>query len=119
MWGASRINVGSEYKPGDTAVVAFGKIARRVIQQGVDDLGRWSWMAFEMEDNKLILIISIYQCCKSPTNSQGKKAYHQEETMLSERNRSDCDPRQNFYKDMCKFIRSFSRRKMTKRCYQC
>ena len=41
MWGASRINVGSEHKPGGTVVVAFGKIARRVIQQGIDVLGRW------------------------------------------------------------------------------
>ena len=40
MWGASRIDVGSEYKPGGTGVVAFGKTARRVIQQGMDDLGR-------------------------------------------------------------------------------
>ena len=68
VWGASRIDVGSEYKPGGTAVVAFRKIARRVIQQGIDDLGRWSWMAFEGEDNRVILIMSIYQCCKNPTN---------------------------------------------------
>ena len=46
MWDASRINVGSKYKPGGTAVVTFGKTARRVIQQGIDNLGRWSWMAF-------------------------------------------------------------------------
>ena len=39
MWGASRIDVGSEYKPGGTAVVAFGKTARRVIQQDIDDRG--------------------------------------------------------------------------------
>ena len=40
MWGTSRINVGSDYKPGGIAVVAFGKTTRRVIQQGTDDLGR-------------------------------------------------------------------------------
>ena len=66
VWGASGINVGSDYKPGGTAVVAFRKTAIRVIQQGIDDLGRWSWMAFEGED-KVILIMSIYQCCKSTT----------------------------------------------------
>ena len=70
VWGAIGINVGNNYKPGGTAMVAFGKTARGVIQQGIDDLGRWSWIAFEEEDNKMILIISIYQCCKNPTNPQ-------------------------------------------------
>ena len=77
MWGASTIDVGSEYKPGGTGIVAFGKTARRVIQQGMDTLGRWSWMAFEGEDNKVILVMSIYQSCKNPTNPQGKTAFHQ------------------------------------------
>ena len=86
MWDTSRINVGSEYKPDGTAVVAFRKTARMVIQQGIDDLGRWSWMAFEGEDNRVLLITSIYQCCKSLTNPQGKTAFHQQETMLSEMN---------------------------------
>ena len=63
--GASEINVGNDYKPGCTAIVAFGKTARRVIQQGIDDLGRWFWMAFEREDNKVMLIIIIYHCCRS------------------------------------------------------
>ena len=86
VWGASEINVGNDYKPGGTAIVAFGKTTRRVIQQGIDDLGRWSWMAFKEEDNKVILVISIYQCCKNPINPQEKTAYHQQETMLSEKN---------------------------------
>ena len=66
-------------------------------------------MAFEGADDKIILIMSIYQCCKNPTNPQGKTAYHQQETVLSERNRNDCDLRRNFYKDMCKFIRRFEK----------
>ena len=54
--------------------------------------------------------MSIYQCCKNPINPQGKTAYHQQETMLSEMNRNDYDPRQNFYKDMCKFLRWFQKK---------
>ena len=42
VWGSSTVNVGNDYKPGGTAIVAFGKTARRVIKQGIDDLGRWS-----------------------------------------------------------------------------
>ena len=54
--------------------------------------------------------MSIYQCCKSPTNPQAKTAYHQHETMLSGKNRNNCDPKRNFYKDMCKFIQSFEKK---------
>ena len=66
-------------------------------------------MAFEGADNKVILIMSIYQCCRNPNNPQEKTAYHQQETMLSERNKTDCDPRKNFYKDMSNFLRKFGR----------
>ena len=58
----------------------------------------------------MILIMSIYQCCKNTTNSQGKTAFHQQETMLSEMNQNDCDPRRNFYKDMCKFNKFFEKK---------
>ena len=54
--------------------------------------------------------MSIYQCCKISTTPQGKTAYHQQETMLSEKNRNNCDPKRNSYKDMCKFIRSFEKK---------
>ena len=66
-------------------------------------------MAFEGAGNKVILVMSIYQCCTNPTNPQGKTAYHQQETMLSERIKTDCDPRRNFYKDMSKFLQKFEK----------
>ena len=50
--------------------------------------------------------MSIYQCCKNPTNPQG----NQQETILLERNRNDCDLRQNFYNDMCKFLWRFNKK---------
>ena len=54
--------------------------------------------------------MSIYQCCKNSTNPQGKTAYYQQEIILSERNRNDCDPRRNFCKDMCKFLRQVQKK---------
>ena len=56
VWGSSTIDVGSEYKPGGASIVAFGKTARRVVQQRMDALCRWSWMAFEGADNKVISV---------------------------------------------------------------
>ena len=73
-------------------MIAFDKTARRVIKQGYNEIGQWSWMVFEGEKNKVILVMSIYQRCKNPTNPTGKAAYHQQETMLLKRNRTDCDP---------------------------
>ena len=101
--------MGGDSKPGGTAVVAFGKTVRRVIKQGTDDLGRWTWMALEGADNTVILVMSIYQSCRNPTNPQGRTAHHQQEVLLSERNRTDTDPRRNFYRDMCKFLQKFKK----------
>ena len=109
VWGSSTVNVGGDYKPGGTAIVAFGKTARRVIKQGTDDLGRWTWMALEGADNTAILIMSIYQSCRNPTNPQGRTAHHQQEVLLSERNRTDTDPRRNFYRDICNSYESSKR----------
>ena len=33
VWGVNKIDVGNDYKPGGTAIIAFGKTARRVTQQ--------------------------------------------------------------------------------------
>ena len=77
VWSASTCTVETEYKPGSTEIIAFGKTARIIIKQGFDDMGCYSWMAFEGETNKVVLIISIYQCCKQPINPTGIIAYHQ------------------------------------------
>ena len=39
IWSTSELNVGNYYKHGGMAMVYFGKTARRVIQQEIDDLG--------------------------------------------------------------------------------
>ena len=67
-------------------------------------------MLLNGKGDKEILIISIYQCCKSPTNLIGNTAYHQQQTLLSEKNRKDIDPRRNFYKDLKKFIQEIKAR---------
>ena len=63
-------------------------------------------MTYEGEANIVVLVVSIYQCCKLPTNKTGITSYHQQQTILSERNKVDHDPRRNFYTDMCAFLRN-------------
>ena len=40
VWGASKSNVGGDYKPGGTGMIAFGKMAWRIINQGYNEMSR-------------------------------------------------------------------------------
>jgi hypothetical protein len=90
----------SAFKPGGTAIVAMGKTAGRVKKSGMDSMGRWTYQLLDGKRGKDILIVSVYQCCRQPTNPNGVIAYHQQEIMLSRTNRVDRDPRRNFYRDI-------------------
>jgi hypothetical protein len=109
VWGTSQVVVEnkSAFKPGGTAIVSLGKTAGRVKKSGTDSMGRWTYQVLDGKGGKDILIVSVYQCCKQPTNPKGITAYHQQEIMLSETNRVDRDPRRNFYKDLKKFLNEF------------
>ena len=112
VWGTSQVVVDnkSTFKPGGTAIVSMGKSAGRVKKSGIDAMGRWTYQLLDGKGGKDILIVSVYQCCKQPTNPNGVTAYHQQEIMLSETNRVDRDPRRNFYKDLKAFLTDFTTR---------
>jgi hypothetical protein len=109
VWGTSQVVVENEsaFKPGGTAIIAMGKTAGRVKKSGIDSMGRWTYQLLDGKGGKDILIVSVYQCCKQPTNPKGVTAYHQQEIMLSETNRVDRDPRRNFYRDIKRFLNDF------------
>jgi len=109
VWGTSQVIVENEsaFKPGGTAIVTMGRSAGRVKKSGIDTMGRWTYQLLDGKGGKDILIVSVYQCCKQPTNSKGITAYHQQEIILSETNRVDRDPRRNFYRDIKKFLQEF------------
>ena len=104
-WSSSQLTSTNDFKPGGTGIVTFGKTATRILQSGRDDLGRWSWIILKAKGLHEILIITVYQCCKLPTNKQGNTAYHQQQILLSTQNRTDRNIRSNFYKDLRKFIK--------------
>jgi hypothetical protein len=76
VWGTSHVIVDnkSAFKPGGTAIVALGKTAGRVKKAGIDSMGRWTYQLLDGKGGKDILIVSVYQCCKQPTNSKGVTA---------------------------------------------
>ena len=95
IWGTSNLPSPTDFKPGGTAIVAFSKTSSRIIKTGIDQLGRWTYMTLNAKGNKDILIISLYQCCKRPTNDVGKTAYIRNE---STRQRSKKELLQGFEK---------------------
>jgi hypothetical protein len=97
-WGTSQLPTSSDsnFKPGGTAIISTGKSAGRTKKNGSNKLGRWSYQLLDGQDDKDILIC-VYQCCKTPTNPKGMTAYHQQEILLSEMDRTDTEPQQNFY----------------------
>ena len=103
-WSSSQLASTNDFKPGGTGIVTFGKTATRIIQSGRDELGRWSWIILKAKGLHEILIITVYQCCKLPTNKHGNTAYHQQQILLSTQNRTDRNIRSNFYKDLRKFL---------------
>jgi hypothetical protein len=106
IWGTSQVIVEGDYKPVGTALITFGKTAGRVKEHGSDPLGRWTYQILEGKGNKEVLIMNVYQCCKSPTNPTGITAYHQQTIMLSEMDKTDTNPRRNFRRDLITFNKS-------------
>jgi hypothetical protein len=88
VWGSSQVVVDNEsaFKPGGSAIATMGRTAGRVKKSGVDSMGRLTYQVLDGKGGKYILIVSVYQCCKQPTNLKGITAFHQQEIMLSETN---------------------------------
>ena len=51
-----------------------------------------------------MIVVSIYQCCISPANKIGTAAYHQQQIMLLDQDRTDTNPKRNFRKDLLIFL---------------
>jgi hypothetical protein len=95
-WGTSQLPSDSKYKPGGTAIISTGKTTGCVKQSGSDPLGKWTYQLLDGQGDKDVLIVSVYQCCKSPTNPKGLTAYRQQEVLLSELDKTDGDPAKFF-----------------------
>jgi hypothetical protein len=106
IWGTSQVIVEGNYKPGGTVLLTFGKTAGQVKECGSDPLGRWTYQILDGKGNKEVLIMNVYQCCRSPTNPTGITSYHQQTIMLSEMDKTDTNPRRNFRRDLIAFIKS-------------
>ena len=79
----------SDWKPGGTRIVSFGSVSGRIKKWGFDSMGQWTYQLFQGGDNVHLVIFSIYNCCKTPSNKKvTKTAHYQQELMLSYLNQS-------------------------------
>ena len=91
-WGSSTIPSATDYKPGGTGIVSFGDHSGRIKETGNDRYNRWLYQIIDGKNNIDMLIISIYQCCKIPTNKLGSTAFHQQKIQFIDEGREDLDP---------------------------
>ena len=103
----------SFYKPGGTFLGTQGKTITRIVKQGTDLLGRWSYQVFRYRNNGRLTIISCYQVCKQQVrnlNPEGENVVHsytataQQLSMLRQAGRRE-EPRDAFIMDLKGFIK--------------
>jgi hypothetical protein len=104
--GSSELHTVSNYKPGETTIIAQGDATGRIIYQDSDKYGRWSYFHLQGQNDTIITYISVYKVCKKPTNAQGIASYHQQETAFRIERRPNANPQHNFREDIIKFIQS-------------
>ena len=102
----------SHYKPGGTLMCSQGKATSRIIDQGNDRYGRWSYQTLICKNYKKLVIIMAYQVCHqnlTTTDEDGNlkvKSYTcsaQQTSMLRQRGRRET-PREAFVMDLQAFI---------------
>ena len=103
------------YKPGGTLMGSQGSITARIIDQGSDSLGRWSFQLMNCKNNKKLLVVAAYQVCKQAityTDNDGNTtvrsytASAQQSSMLLVQGRRE-SPREAFIMDLGEFIQRY------------
>ena len=100
----SEISFPTAYKPGGCLQIITNSTNGRVTTQGVDRLGRWTYVGLATKNKSIIFIITLYKPCKHNQNSGPLTVYKQQWTMLRQQNIERLDPRQQFDNDLINFI---------------
>ena len=110
VWSSSDVPKIGYFKPGGTSIVTRGKSSSRVKETGTDNLGRWCYQVLDGKGDRDVLLVSIYQSCKTSNKDGILTAHHQQKMLLGEMGRKDIDPRRNFKRDLTQFIKSHLKR---------
>jgi hypothetical protein len=101
----SKVNLGSEYKPGGTLSMTCEKWHARVTEQGQDSrgLGRWSYQKISSTKSTMYVVTAYRPCAThGPTT-----AWIQQWLLLKEEGRANPDPVKEFYKDITEQIKKW------------
>jgi hypothetical protein len=99
------------YLSGGTATIAANEWTGRLSESGADPrgLGRWSYIRTKGRSEKQLLIVTIYQVCKSSIASAGDStAYSQQWHGLRSEGIENPDPRGQFTMDLSVFLTQYS-----------
>ena len=58
------LNRRSNFKPGGTLIATQGHTSGRIIHEGHDNLGRWSYQILSCKNQRTLTIVSAYQVCQ-------------------------------------------------------
>lgn len=84
-WATSLVSSASDFKPGESTLVTFGKTALRLKVSGGDRMGRWNYHLLSGKRTREILVINMYQCCINVAAAAGKSTtFQQVQIMLGE-----------------------------------
>ena len=91
-----------DYQPGGTAVSIQNKWATRYLENGSDDLGRWSWLTIAGQGTTKITFISAYRVCDGAAEAAitSRTVRAQQEWIYADRGHSTVNLRQQFVTDL-------------------
>jgi exonuclease III len=108
QFSSSAIPSQEEYKPGGTLSLINGVHYGRVIADGADPMGRWTFQTLSCKDNRNMTIICAYQVCDQRIVENGRiktmTATAQQTSMLRQQNRNET-PRAAFITDLQSLLR--------------
>ena len=89
------------WKPGGTLLAVVGPWGTRVLDSGMDELGRWTWIKLQGREQESITIYNVYNVCKNTIGRAGPAtAFAQQWHLLRLAGDKTPDPRKQCISDL-------------------
>ena len=104
---SSAIEAKGMWKPGGVMALTVGNLKGRVVDSGVDPMGRWVFTKFNCAEGRINTIICTYQVCKGHPKTQGPTTViTQQYSMLQQAGKADpFKVRKHHAHDLVEFVR--------------
>jgi hypothetical protein len=95
------------YKPGGTCSLVTGSLATRVISEGSDNLGRWSYITITGRSRTITIITAYCPPIQSIATAGPMTNYFQQYHLLRQNDDTSPDPRKRFFADLATTVHDF------------